>query len=67
MPDDSEYNEEVINQLAAVRKSGHCNMLDKPCIRNFAEQAGLDALMEFCREADNGTFMAHLEEMGRRR
>lgn len=62
----TEYNEDVIKQLHAVRESGKCNMMDRPCIRDAATQIGFEELVEFIDESDAKEFHNHLEEMGRR-
>lgn len=62
----TEFNDDVISQLAAVRESGSCNMHDRVCVRQFAEQAGFEELESFLADADNAQYMDYLKEMGSR-
>lgn len=64
--DDDSFNDEVLDQLATVRESGYCNMVDQPCVKSAARQIGFDELVEFINEASAAEYMAHLEEMGER-
>lgn len=62
----SEFNEDVIEQLAAVRETGACNMLDRGCVRSTANELGFAELSEFIRTQSSSDYMAHLQEMGDR-
>lgn len=62
-----EYDEAIVRQLSAIREGGYCNMFDVTCVRDAADQIGFNRLVRFIDEADNETYMAHLQEMGRRR
>ena len=64
---DSEYDEEVISQLAAVRESGATNMMSRQGVRRVASEMGFAELVEFIREEDSATYMDYLKEMGSRR
>lgn len=60
-------DDEVIEQLAAVRSTGAVNMMDKGGVGRVAKQLDLEELKEFTEEASASSYMNHLEEMGRRR
>jgi len=62
----TEFNDDVIDQLAVIRKNGHCNMLDRACVEDVASQIGFEQLTAFLEEADSEAYMEHLEEMGSR-
>lgn len=62
----SDYNDDVINQLAAIRDGGYCNMFNKGCVEQAAQQIGFEELSEFLTDADATAYIDHLEEMGRR-
>lgn len=44
--------EQVMQQYEAVRQSGHTNMFDRSNVKNFAEQAGFDELVEVIEQGD---------------
>ena len=59
-------NDEVINQLAAVRETGATNMLDKARVKDIADQCDFIELCDFIEDSSNAQYMAALEEMGSR-
>lgn len=63
---ETDYNDDVINQLAAIREGGYCNMFDRRCVRDVARQIGFDELLDFIDNGSASDYMDHLEEMGRR-
>lgn len=59
-------SDEVITQLGVIREEGHCNMFDRGCVYDVAQQIGFDELVEFLEDADSVEYMDALQEMGRR-
>lgn len=59
--------EEVLDQLAAVRETGHCNMLDVNCVFDVADQCDFIELCDFIDQESRGDYMEALEEMGETR
>lgn len=58
------FDDDVISQLATVRHEGYCNMVDRGCVRDAADQIGFDALVGFIDSADSGEYMDALEYVG---
>lgn len=48
----TEYNDKVLQQQEAIRKSGHINMFDKAGVKDIAQQMGSTELAEFIEDAD---------------
>ena len=62
----SAHDDEIIEQLEAVRADGRTNMLDMGEIQNGANDLGLHALVVWIEDATASEVMAALREMGRR-
>lgn len=48
----------VMDQYESIRSGGYCNMLDKSCVRDVAEQIGFDELVAVI---DDGNYAECLE------
>lgn len=60
-------NDEIIDQLAAVRETGAVNMFDKTGVQRVADECGFDELVAFIDENGTSGYSEALQEMGRRR
>jgi hypothetical protein len=60
-------NDEVLTQLEVIRREGHCNMLNRSCVRDVAEQCRFEELVDFLKDASDSEYATALKEMGRRR
>lgn len=47
----TEYNDKVLQQQEAIRRSGAINMFDKNGVKQIAEDMGADELAEFIENA----------------
>lgn len=63
----AELDQTVIEQLAEIRKTGRCNMLDRGCVKRTAKELEFTELRRFIDEEDSKAYMDHLKEMGRQR
>lgn len=58
----TDYDDKVLQQQEAIRKSGHVNMFDKNGVKRIAEQMGADELVEFIENSDAEEYINMAEE-----
>lgn len=59
-------DDEVIEQLAAVRETGQVNMFNKSGVQRVAHECDFHELVTFIEDNDNATYIDALQEMGER-
>jgi hypothetical protein len=47
----TDYNDKVLQQQEAIRRSGAVNMFDRTGVKRIAEDMGADELVEFIEES----------------
>lgn len=53
----TEYNDKVLQQQEAIRRSGAINMFDKNGVKRMAEDMGADELAEFIDNASSKEYI----------
>lgn len=58
----TDYNEKVLQQQEAIRRSGQINMFDMNGVRRIAEDMGANELAQFIEEATTEQYISMAEE-----
>jgi len=58
----TEYDDEVMQQQEAIRKSGMTNMFDIQGVKKIAQEMGSDELVEFIDNNDSDAYMDMAEK-----
>ena len=58
----TEYDDEVMQQQEAIRKSGMTNMFDIQGVKKIAQEMGSDELVEFIDDNDSDTYIDMAEK-----
>jgi len=58
----TEYDDEVMQQQEAIRKSGMTNMFDIQGVKKIAQEMGSDELVEFIDNNDSDTYIDMAEK-----